>query len=70
MSKMKETRKILDLSQEEMAGLVGMHQPGIARIESGNRTETIIQKHLLAALVVLDRHYLISEFVDMSAKIE
>lgn len=69
MYTMEKTRKKINVSQEDMGILFGMHQTGIARLESGEREETIIHKHLLAALLVLDRHDLISELVDMTSKI-
>ena len=50
----KETRKILGMTQTQMGKLMGMTQPEIARIESNVRAET--KKHIAQLNSLLALH--------------
>ena len=47
----KQTRKVLQLTQKQMGRLMGMSQPAIARIETGVRKETKQQLAMLDCLL-------------------
>lgn len=49
----KQTRHDIGITQSDLAKIMGMTQPAIARIESGSRQPT---KQQAAALRVIDQH--------------
>lgn len=66
MKTIKDTRKKIQLTQIKMGKLLGVSQHRISEIERGvdGRSETITQKHLLAAIELLAEHGLIEKFFE------
>ncbi len=63
----KEVRSKFGLTQKQMARIMGMAQPTLARIESGKRTETKVHMANLLALDLLYANSLLDEFVRICA---
>ncbi|SFV38567.1 HTH-type transcriptional regulator / antitoxin HipB [Devosia crocina] len=56
-----EARKAAGMTQAELAGRLGRHQPFIANIESGQRRVDLVELIELAGLVGLDLHHVIDK---------
>ena len=61
MYTIEKTRKKLKMSQAEIGKLMGMDQQAVAKIETGDRTETRIHVHSLVMIDVISRYGLLSE---------
>ncbi len=57
----KKIRKQCGLTQTQAAPLLGLHQSGIARIESGSRAPSKQQAAALRLLATIARHGLLDE---------
>lgn len=62
-----EARKAAGLTQAELAGRLGRHQPFVANIESGQRRVDLVELVELAGLISLDLHRLIDELETLPA---
>jgi transcriptional regulator with XRE-family HTH domain len=63
MITIQEARRKLGLTQKQFAPMLGMTQQAVARIESGDRTETKGHRAALLAIELLFEHGLIAEFI-------
>lgn len=66
MKKIKTIRKKLKQTQIQMSKLLGVSQHRVSEIERGvdGRSETITQRHLLAAIELLADHGLLDNFFE------
>ncbi len=59
----REARKKLGLTQNELAQIMGMNQPGIARLESGERQPTKQHSATIKLILLLDKYLLLDEIL-------
>lgn len=63
-TELQEARRQLNLTQAELAPLLGLRQTHLSRLESGHRQPTHIHAAAVRALLFIHAHHLLSQYID------